>query len=140
MKRTRRLTLALLFFAFGIINAQENKAPTPIGDVPPTIVPTYQLSSVFPNAKNMINQTIGLKGTASTKLPPGSTGVWIMLIDGTSMVSVEKKFTAEVPSTINGKEVTVYGAFTYNAQKKFVFAATGVTIPPEGGIAPPLPK
>jgi hypothetical protein len=133
MKRSIVLTLALLIFTATGMLAQDQTTTNNIGTVPDATsagaagVKTYTVTQAYPIAKNLINQNIALTGTVGKdiKMP---VGIWFYLTEGLHKISVTKNFSATVTTALAGKQVKVYGKFTYNAQKLFVFAATGVTI------------
>ena len=133
MKRSIVLTLALLLFAATGMLAQDQTTTNNIGTVPDATsaeansIKTYTVTQAYPIAKNLINQKIAITGTfgKEIKMP---VGIWTYLTEGTYKISVAKNFSATVPTTLAGKQVKVYGMFTYNAMKQFVFSATGLTI------------
>lgn len=134
MKRSIVLTLALLLFAATGMLAQDPMSnQDSYGNVPTTNsieasgTKTYSVSQAYPIAKTLINQNIALTGTfgKEIKMP---IGIWFYLTEGVNKISVVKNFSTTVPTTLAGKQVKVYGMFTYNPLKQFVFSATGLTI------------
>ncbi len=133
MKRMLSLTLGLLLLAATNVLAQETTSSSQdIGNVPSSLtaesaVKTYTVSQAYPIAKNLINQSIALTGVVGKSLSM-PIGVWIYLTEGTTKISIVKKFTSTVTTSLTGKQVKVFGAFGYNAQKQFVFNATGLKV------------
>ena len=133
MKRSIVLTLAMLLFAATGMLAQDQTTANNIGTVPDANsaeaagIKTYTVTQAYPIAKNLLNQKIALTGTfgKEIKMP---VGIWFYLTEGTYKFSVVKNFSTTVPTTLAGKQVKVYGTFTYNPLKQFVFSATGLTI------------
>lgn len=134
MKHTLVLTLALLLFAATGMLAQDQTAnQDSYGTVPTTNsmeasgIKTYTVTQAYPIAKSLLNQNIALTGTygKEIKMP---VGIWFYLTEGVNKISIVKNLSAAVPTNLAGKQVKVYGMFTYNSLKQFVFSATGLTI------------
>lgn len=132
MKWTLGLIPVLLLFAATDMFAQETTSSQNYGTVPSTAtaesaVKTLKLSEAYPLANTLLNQNIALSGTANRTLNM-PVGIWIFLVDGSSKIVVVKKFSTLVPTTVNGKQVKLFGMFTLNDQKQLVFSATGIKV------------
>jgi hypothetical protein len=133
MRHTLVLTLALFLIAAAGVFAQETSTEAQnIGSVPTSSteaasIKTYTVTQAYPIAKTLLNQKIALTGTVGKeiKMP---IGIWFYLTEGVNKFSVVKNFSTAVTTALAGKKVKVYGMFTYNAQKQFVFSATGLTV------------
>lgn len=134
MRHTLVLTLALLLFAATGMLAQDPMSnQNSYGNVPDANsteasgIKTYTVTQAYPIAKSLLNQNIALTGTfgKEIKMP---VGIWFYLTEGTNRFSIVKNFSTAVATNLAGKQVKVYGMFTYNALKQFVFSATGLTI------------